>query len=421
MTHQPPEVCCSDEHDPRSLTADEARRRIVEAVGPVTGRERLALRSALDRVLAEPVRSRIDVPGHDNSAMDGYALHSRELESGGRVSLRVVGTSWAGRPYTGRIGSGECIRIFTGAVLPPDADTVVVQERVERKGDIIHFDATDQKKAQNVRYAGEDIRAGQTVLEPGRRLTPADLGLLASVGVGEVTVRRCPRVAFFSTGDELRGVGEPLEPGEIYDSNRYTLHGMLTRLGVETLDMGVIRDEPEAVHRAFREAAEIADVVMTSGGVSVGEADYVKDALEALGEVTFWKVAIKPGRPLAFGRLGGAWFFGLPGNPVSVMVTFYLFAQPALRRMMGEPPREPLRMRVRCTSRLRKRPGRMEFQRGVLEPAADGAWTVRSTGAQGSGILTSMSEADCLIVLPLESSGVEAGEVVEVIPFCDLV
>ncbi len=414
------ETCCSDDYDPKSLLADEARRRIVETVAPVTGHERLPIRAALGRVLAEQVTARIDVPGHDNSAMDGYALHSRALEHGGTVALRVVGTSWAGTPYTGTLGPGECVRIFTGAVMPPEADTVVIQELVEREGDVIRFDATRQRKGQNVRAAGEDLRAGEAVLTPGRRLTPADLGLLASVGVGEVTVRRRPRVAFFSTGDELRSIGEPLAPGQIYDSNRYTLHGMLTRAGVELLDMGVVPDRPEAIHAAFQEAAESADALLTSGGVSVGEADYVKDALDALGEVRFWKVAIKPGRPLAFGRVGKAWFFGLPGNPVSVMVTFYLFARPALQRMAGEPPSEPLQIRVPCASRLRKRPGRMEFQRGVLERDPHGRWTVRATGPQGSGILTSMSEANCLIVLPLESDGVGAGESVDVIPFCAL-
>ncbi|HHB12390.1 MAG TPA: molybdopterin molybdenumtransferase MoeA [Chromatiales bacterium] len=423
MTAEPSstaETCCSDDYDPNSLPADEARRRILETVAPVTGREHLPIRTALGRVLAEPVTARIDVPGHDNSAMDGYALNSRELAGGGTVTLQVVGTSWAGKPYAGNIGPGQCVRIFTGAVMPPEADTVVIQEQVRRDGEAVHFDAAGQRPGQNVRRAGEDIRAGQRVLAPGRRLTPADLGLLASVGVAEVTVHRRPRVAFFSTGDELRGVVEPLAPGQIYDSNRYTLYGMLTRLGVDLLDMGVVPDRPEAIRAAFAEAAEAADVVMTSGGVSVGEADYVKETLDALGEVRFWKVAIKPGRPLAFGRVGGAWFFGLPGNPVSVMVTFYLFAQPALRRMMGETPTEPLHIRVPCTTALKKRPGRMEFQRGVLERDPQGRWSVRKTGPQGSGILSSMSEANCLIVLPLESAGVEPGAEVEVIPFCEL-
>jgi molybdopterin molybdotransferase len=417
-TTEPDKGCLSD-FDPRALPVEEASRRILEPLTPVEGVERVSVRHALNRVLAEAVHSGINVPAHDNSAMDGYAVDSRQLsDTGGRCSQRVAGTAWAGRPFEGTLGEGECVRIMTGALVPEGTDSVVVQEVVERDGDIIRFDHFG-KPGQNVRSAGEDIEKDSVVLQPGKRLRPADLGLLASVGVGEVSVRRRPRVAFFSTGDELRGIGETLGPGEIYDSNRYTLWGLLTSMDAEVLDMGVVRDTREATRRAFYDAAA-ADVVITSGGVSVGEADFVTEILEELGKVDFWKVSIKPGRPLAFGRIGKAWFFGLPGNPVSVMATFHLFVRPALYRLSGQAVPTRLTLRVPCISKLRKRPGRVEFQRGVLESGEDGDYQVRKTGPQGSGILTSMSVANCFIVLPLESEGVEPGDVVTIMPFCEL-
>lgn len=413
-------TCCMDDHDPSSLTVEAAVERIRATLTPIPGVEKVALRSALGRVVAEEIRSRIDVPGHTNSAMDGYAINAAEIPAEGTRELEVIGTSWAGRPFQGEVGAGQCVRIMTGAAMPLGTDTVIMQEQVTSSGGNIRFDAR-HRPGQNVRQAGEDIARGAVVLAPGRRLVPADLGLLASLGVGELGVRRRLRVAFFSTGDELRGIGEPLGPGDIYDSNRYTLHGMLSRLGAEIIDMGVIRDVREDTRRAFADAARIADVVITSGGVSVGEADFVKETLDEIGQVDFWKVAMKPGRPLAFGRIKDAYFFGLPGNPVSVMVTFYLFAQPALRTLMGEPEGAALRIRVPCASRLKKRPGRVEFQRGVLEPDETGRTRVRKTGPQGSGILTSMSEANCFIILSLESEGVEPGTEVEVMPFTGMV
>ena len=294
------------------------------------------------------------------------------------------------------------------------ADTVVMQERVEKKDDSIGIDS-DNQPGQNVRQAGEDIRLGEIVLERGKLIRPAELGLLASAGIGEVTVYKKLRVAFFSTGDELRPVGSELQKGQIYDSNRYTLYGMLSRLGVEITDLGVIGDERDAIAQVFSDAAARADVVITSGGVSVGEADFVKEILEQQGTVHFWKVAMKPGRPLAFGKIGDAWFFGLPGNPVSVMVTFYVFVLPALEKMMGIPYREPLTVTATCSSRLRKRAGRIEYQRGILSLEKNGgpqgrSYRVSKTGPQGSGVLRSMSDANCFIILPMESSGVEAGD-----------
>jgi molybdopterin molybdotransferase len=404
-------------HGAPALSVEEAHARIAAAVAPVGGVEKVALRSALGRVLAEDIRSPLDVPAHTNSAMDGYAIRGDDLPTQGRVELAVTGTAWAGRPHAGVIKRGQCTRVMTGAPMPKGADTVIMQEDVERAGDTIRV-SSGHKPGQNVRAAGEDVSAGQIVLSAGRQILPADLGLLASLGIAEIRVRRRLRVAFFSTGDELRSIGEPLSEGQIFDSNRYTLYGMLVRLGADIVDMGVVPDEREAMHKAFAQAADNADVVITSGGVSVGEADYVKETLDAIGQVDFWQVAIKPGRPLAFGRVQSAVFFGLPGNPVSVMVTFYQFVAPALRRMMGQNGADATpTFKVRCASRLKKTRGRTEFQRAVLERTAAGELMVRSTGAQGSGLLHSMSVANCFIILPSDSTGVEPGALVEVQPF----
>jgi molybdopterin molybdotransferase len=304
-----------------------------------------------------------------------------------------------------------------GAAMPDGTDTVVMQERVERDSEHATF-GTGERPGQHVRQAGEDIAAGDVALTRGTLLRPAHLGLIASVGVGAVQVRRRPRVAFFSTGDELKGIGTTLGKGEIYDSNRYTIHGMLARLGLEPIDLGVVPDDRAAVEDAFRRAAAEGDAIVTSGGVSVGEADFVTETLERIGEVNFWKVAIKPGRPLAFGRVAGTLFFGLPGNPVSVMATFYQIVQPALERLTGNADVDPtLQVEATCESELRKKPGRLEVQRGILRQEPDGGYTVRTTGLQGSGVLSSMGRANCFIILPLEQGRVAAGERVLVQPF----
>lgn len=414
------QASCQDDSDPESLPVAEAQHRILDSVIPIDGHEQVALRSALGRVLATDIHSPVNVPQDANSAMDGYALAGGDLPADGTRELKIVGTAWAGRPYQSPLQSGECVRIFTGAILPVGADTVLVQERADRRDDTLIID-NNISSGDNVRAAGEDIQQGARVLAAGSRLQPAELGLLASVGLGEVTVCRSLRVAFFSTGDELRSIGEALEPGMIYDSNRYTLYGMLQRLGCDIIDMGVVADTPEATHAAFSTAAGCADVLITSGGVSVGEADYVKTTLEEFGDVGFWKVAMKPGRPLAFGRVKDTVFFGLPGNPVSVMVTFYQFVQPALRKLMGESVIAPITVKARCETRLKKRPGRFEFQRGILSQNDAGELIVHKTGAQGSGILTSMSHANCFILLPAEATTVEAGDTVDVQPFYGLV
>ncbi|MDQ3796895.1 MAG: molybdopterin molybdotransferase MoeA [Pseudomonadota bacterium] len=416
--HIPPS--CMDDQDSESLPVDEAIERVCTQIEPVVSYEQVALRSALGRILTEDIYSQIDVPGHTNSAMDGFAIRGADIPTDGQRTLTIIGTAWAGRPYKGHVGSGECARIMTGAPLPAGTDTVVILERAEVEGDVIRISAENQP-GQNVRAAGEDIARGDLVLRAGQRLLPAQLGLLASLGIGEVKVRRRLRVAFFSTGDELCSVGEPVMGGGVYDSNRYTLYGMLTRLGADTIDMGVVRDEPEALEQALLQAADCADAIITSGGVSMGEADFVKASLSRLGEVGFWKIAVKPGRPLAFGQIKDAWFFGLPGNPVSVMVTFYVLVQPALKRLMGEHDASPLTLRIPCLSKLKKRPGRMEYQRGVMTLNKQGQLVVDKTGPQGSGILTSMAAANCFIVLPMESRSIEPGAEVEVLPFSNLV
>jgi len=408
------QASCADDYDPNSMPVAKARAFIHQFLEPVQGTVRVPVRDALGRVLAEDILSPVDVPAHRNSAMDGWAMRGADLEADAQTTLAEIGVSFAGKPFPGRVGAGQCVRIMTGGVVPEGADTVVMQERARASGKSITF-APGQKTGQNVREAGEDLKAGSLALKRGRIVRPAELGLLASLGIGEAAVYRRLRVAFFSTGDELKSIGSPLGPGEIYDSNRYTLHGMLTRMGCEILDMGVVRDDPEALEHAFAQASANADVVITSGGVSVGEADFVKSMLGKLGEVVFWKIAMKPGRPLAYGKIRGAHFFGLPGNPVSVMVTFYQFVRDALLVLMGADPVAPIpTFRATCTAKLKKAPGRTEFQRGILTQAADGSLTVKPTGEQGSGILKSMSEANCFIILGDATGNVEAGASVEV-------
>ncbi len=410
---------CEDDFDATSLRCDVALQRVLDAVNSLHGSERVHLRGALDRVVAAALNSPLDVPSHANSAMDGFAVAARDLPRDGLRVLRIIGTSYAGKPFQAEVGRGQAVRIMTGAVMPEGTDTVVMQEHAQVNGEQLEVDAR-HKPGQHVRAAGEDIKRGATVVPIGQRITPSELGLIASLGIGEVCVFRRPRVAFFSTGDELRSLGEPLNPGEIYDSNRYTLFGMLTRLGCEIQDLGVVGDDHEALKSAFSAAAKDADVVITSGGVSVGEADYTKEILAATGAVGFWKVAMKPGRPLAFGHLDQALFFGLPGNPVSVMVTFYQFVQPALLKLMGCTQTNRVVVRARSVGRLKKRPGRVEYQRGRLTLDASGELCVSGTGDQGSGILSSMSAANCFIVLPMESADVKPDTLVEVQPFFGL-
>src|SRR5438105_2472036 len=372
------ELSCADDYDPNSMPVDRARALIRQFLKPITTIERVHIRFALDRILADDITSPIDVPGHDNSAMDGWAIRFADLKTDGVTTLKRVGESFAGKPCGSATKAGEAVRIFTGAVMPEGADTVVMQERAtEIAGRVSIAPGAVGKAGQNRRFAGEDLKCGAVVFRGGQPLRPAELGMLASLGISEVGVYRKLRVAFFSTGDELKSVGQPLGVGQIYDSNRYTLYGMLRRLNCDIVDMGVVPDVPQALERAFATAADNADVVITSGGVSVGEADFVKQLLDKLGEVLFWKIAMKPGRPLAYGKIGGAHFFGLPGNPVSVMVTFYEFVRDALLTLQGQRDVAPLpTFRVPLSAPIKKVPGRTEFQRGILTANADGAWSV---------------------------------------------
>jgi molybdopterin molybdotransferase len=408
-------ISCLDAYDPDALPVADAQKVIRAYVSPIATTERVAVRTALGRVLAREVVSPFDVPAHDNAAMDGWAVRHADLAPAGNTRLREIGAAFAGHPFDGKVGTGECVRVMTGAVMPTGADCVVIQEVVRMEGEAIAVIPAGQRKGQHLRYAGEDLARGRPCLAAGTVVRPAELGLLASLGCAEVEVRRRLRVAFFSTGDELASIGEPLAPGAVYDSNRYTLWGMLERLGCECLDLGVVRDDPAALEAALASAAGSADVIITTGGVSVGEADFTREILGRLGEAAFWKIAMRPGRPMACGRVGRALFFGLPGNPVAVMVTFYQFVREALMVAMGaEGALAALPVRVASRDALRKKPGRTEYQRGVVAQEADGSWSVRVTGQQGSGVLRSMSEANCFIVLEHERGNVAAGELVTV-------
>ena len=409
-----PEPSCADPVDEESISLTEALARIEARVRPVLACERLPIRDCLNRVNNEAVNSPHNVPPRPNSAMDGYALAIDSLVENGIAELEEIGAAYAGTPFEQTCKAGQCVRIMTGALIPEGTDAVVMQEQVEVSSDgKIRIDA-DHRVGENIRKAGEDVSQGDIVIDAGARLSPADLGVLASLGIPKLQVKRKPAVAFFSTGDELMSLGKPLEPGMIYDSNRYSLYGMLTRLPVDIIDLGVVRDNPDSMREVLTDAATKADLIISTGGVSVGEADYIKPALAELGTTEFWKIAIKPGRPLTFGQIDASIFMGLPGNPVAVMVTFNQFVAPAIEMLSGASTRPPMLFRARSLERMRKKPGRTEFQRGVATLDENNQWQVGKTGKQGSGILTSMSRANCFIVLPDDNAGVEPGDEVSI-------
>ncbi len=410
------------DYDPNALPVAQAQRIVQDFVQPILGIETVTIWQALDRVLAADVISPISVPAHDNSAMDGFAFQGADLAPHADTTLVIVGTVYAGRGFDGSVGHGECVRIMTGAVMPAGCDTVVPQELTQNASDTaVTVPQGVVRTGDNCRLMGEDLQEGKAALAQGRILRPADLGLLASLGIGQIMVQRRLRVAFFSTGDELRSLGDALDPGCIYDSNRYTLFGMLTRLGCELIDMGVVKDDPASLEAALRSACANADAIITSGGVSVGAADYTKQIMAQMGDVTFWKIGMRPGRPMAFGTITSkgktAYLFGLPGNPVAVMVTFYFFARDALLRMMGASSAPLPLLRAASQTDIRKKPGRTEYQRGILCTDAQGNPVVRITGSQGSGVLRSMSEANCMVVLRHEQGNVHAGDLVDVVVF----
>ena len=402
------------------LSIDAALAQIQNTLNSVTETEKLGLKQALGRVLATPVIAAINLPGDRNSAMDGYAFASSDRVADQPFSLKLVGTSWAGRPFTGELHAGECVRIFTGAVLPDYTDSVIMQEQVTVEEKTVLFPANG-RPFQNVRAVGEDVKQHSLLLDAPKKLRAADLGLLAATGVAEVEVKRKLKIAFFSTGDELIPLGQKLDSGQIYDSNRYILHGLLANPGFEIKDMGVIPDNKVLLEQVLVGAAENMDVIITTGGASVGEADYIQEILAACGKVSFWKIAMKPGKPLAFGSIGKCIFFGLPGNPIAVMATFDRIVSAALRQLSGEPVLKPLQLKAVCQSPLKKAAGRQEYQRGIFQQTEAGVFTVESAGRQGSNILSAMSRANCYIVLPRECCGVQPGQEVIVEPFDSLI
>ena len=408
-------------YDPKALAADQVNAFLHALVEPVTQTETVDVMHALGRVLAADLISPISVPAHDNSAMDGYALKGSDIQALQSTTLEVVGQAFAGEAFGGHVESGQCVHIMTGAVMPDGLDTVVPIEMVQVSGSHVTLPAGCVQTGDNRRFMGEDLMQGQPALRKGDVVGPAAMGLIASLGVSQVTVMRRLKVAYFSTGNEILSLGDAPRTGAVYDSNRYTVFGLLTRMGVQVLDMGVIPDDPVALEAAFKSAAEQADAILTSGGVSMGEADHTKAMMRRLGDVAFWRIAMRPGRPMAVGRMrdgqSRAVLFGLPGNPVAVMVTFLAFVRPALQRMMGAHVSKPLYLQAQSTEALRKKPGRTEYQRGIVERSEQGGLTVRTTGNQGSGVLSSMVQANGLIVLHHHQGHVAKGDVVEVLMF----
>jgi molybdopterin molybdotransferase len=410
-------------YDPKALSVNQVNAFLHELVQPVSADESqdVFLMDALGRVLAANVISPISVPAHNNSAMDGFAFDAAQLQADQPLTLRVVGTALAGKAWQGKVNAGECLKIMTGAILPDGLDTIAPQEfcQVVSAHDVttVTIPSNILKAGDNRRLMGEDLMQGQPALTAGQHLTPAALGLVASLGLPDVRVHRRLRVAYFSTGDEVLSLGEAPREGAVYDSNRYTVFGLLTRMGCEVIDMGVVRDEPALLEAAFAKAALEADAIITSGGVSVGEADFTKAMMKKLGDVAFWKIAMRPGRPMAVGRIGKSVLFGLPGNPVAVMVTFLAFVRPALLRMMGSTARPAPLLRAKSLEPLRKKAGRTEYQRGFVSSAADGTLQVRTTGNQGSGVLSSMVQGNGLIVLHHAQGNVAVGDEVNVMMF----
>ncbi len=398
------------------LPLGDALQGMLDQLACCCDTEQLPLPQALDRILAQDITSPLSVPPFDNAAMDGYAVRLADLAAG--APLKVAGKAFAGQPYQGEWPAGHCIRIMTGAPVPTGTEAVIMQEEAQLEGELVRF-ISQPRPGQNIRRRGEDMAEGSQVLASGLRLSPRELPLLASLGIASVTVRRPLKVAIFSTGDELKPVGTPLAHGDIYDSNRYGVKAMLARLGIDCLDLGIIPDDPAQLRAAFIKADHEADALITTGGVSVGEADFTKQLLEEQGEIGFWKLAIKPGKPFAFGRLPHAWFFGLPGNPVSAMVTFDQLVQPALAKLAGQTFARPLQLQARASEPLKKAPGRLDFQRGILSQGPNGL-EVRSTGSQDSGVFSSLSRANCYIVLEQARGRVSAGETVNVEPFAGL-
>jgi len=399
-----------------TITVEQALAIIKQHMEPLKNEQTIILPNALGKTLAVDVISPMNVPVYNNSAMDGYAFIANDFPEQGTTELTNIGTAYAGIPFEGSLSAGQCIRIMTGAKMPENADTVVEQEKVSVNDDQISI-PNDIKLGQNVRKIGEDIAKDSVVLAAGDTIGSAQLGVLASLGIASLKVRRKLRVAIFSSGDEIRSIGESLDGSQIYDSNRYTITGMLNDLGVEVVDMGVVPDEKETIAAALAQGAAEADMIITSGGVSVGDADYIKQCLDDMGETYFNKLHLKPGRPLTFGHINNCHFFGLPGNPVAVMVTFMYFVRPALKMLMGHADYQLLDLKIPCLTALRKLPGRTEIQRGILEQDEQQGLVVKTSGKQGSGVLSSMNKGNCFIYLDHNGESINPGDMVTVHPF----
>jgi len=410
---------CTDIFEPGLLPVEQALTHILSALPHIEDDESINIEKAKARTLSEPIIASFNVPQHDNSAVDGYAIKAEDLPSEGIANLDIVAVAFAGKPYLKSLSKGQCIRIMTGAIIPDGVDTVIMQEHVELKDNTISID-NRHELGQNIRLAGEDLQQGDTILKPGKFITPADVGVMASLGITTVKVRRKLKIAIASTGNELINIGDKPDNTSLYDSNRYSLNAALDRPDIEIINMGILEDTPEALLNSFNQASLTADIIISTGGVSVGDADHTKTALKQSGQVDFWKIAIKPGRPLAFGHIGPSVFFGLPGNPVAVMVTFYQFVLPALEAMLGVKDKAIApTLQVKATENIRKLAGRTEVIRGILQQT-DGIWSVKTTGKQGSGILRSMSLANAFIILEHERSTVKIGDLVTVQPFSGL-
>ncbi|MCK5899157.1 MAG: molybdopterin molybdotransferase MoeA [Methylococcales bacterium] len=414
------QASCSDIYEQGLLPVDQALASILQSVPVIEGFEQLAIEKACRRCLAQNIKAELNVPAYNNSAVDGYAVLDEDLSQPEPIKLKIIGKVFAGSAYQSRLKTGQCLRIMTGAALPLGMKTVLMQEHVAIEGDYILL-GNRHHSGENVRLKGEDIKKGEIVLRAGKLLTPPDIGLLASLGIAEIKVKRKLRIAIASSGEEVFALGEKRSSSGLYDSNRYSLLAALDRVDISVMDLGILEDNPAHLLSAFKQAATTADLIISTGGVSVGDADYTRAALQRTGQVDFWKIAIKPGRPLAFGKINDTVFFGLPGNPVAVMVTFYQFVLPAIERMLGVTHKltAPI-FNARALEPIRKRVGRSEVQRGILSQDSQGHWTVKTTGKQGSGILQSMSLANAFILLEHQQGNIETGDKVKVQPFAGL-
>ncbi|GAD89309.1 MULTISPECIES: bifunctional molybdopterin-guanine dinucleotide biosynthesis adaptor protein MobB/molybdopterin molybdotransferase MoeA [Vibrio] len=408
---------CCDTLSPAFLSVEQGIERILNAVSPLTQSTTVTIDHALHHVLAQDIVSSINVPQHTNSAMDGYAIRDQDVAL---ESFKLVGEVMAGQSYPSELNAGEAVKIMTGAPVPSNGTTVIMREQsdtFEKDGQhFVTFNSALVKAGQNVRLAGEDLTIGQAVFSQGQKIGAAEMGMIASLGINECAVIRKLKVAIFSTGDEVQHPSQPQQQNCIYDSNRYALMGLLSQLNCEIIDLGILEDDHLAIEHAVSKAAVSADMVLTTGGVSVGDADYIKDVLEQNGNIDFWRINMRPGRPLAFGTIGDTPFFGLPGNPVATMVSFINFVRPAIHKMQGESNWQPTKLRAIASEALRSRHGRTEFTRGIYQLNEFGQLVVSSTGKQGSGILRSMSEANCLIEIDPLYAKVEPGELVTIIP-----